>query len=128
MSEITACGCKKILIVEDNLLIAGMLKESLESEGFLARVSPDGLDALFQIERERPDVLLLDLELPRLSGAEVCKKIRRNDTSILIIMVTGRTSEADRIIGRVIGADHYLTKPFDFKALLKIINRHFSGQ
>jgi len=118
---------KKILIVDDDPAIVESLKHILERRGCRTCVAMDGEAALQKIEQETIDLVLLDLELPKLPGEEVCKKIRKNEKmkNIPIIMVSGKNTDTDRIIGRVIGADYYVTKPFDVMELLEIISEAF---
>ena len=107
----------KILLVEDERSIAEGLKVSLESEGFQVAWAKDGHEALSAWERVRPDLIVLDLMLPRVSGTEVCRTIRtRSDVPIL--MLTARDTEVDRVVGLEIGADDYLTKPFSTRELV----------
>lgn len=107
----------KILLVEDERSIAEGLKISLESEGFQVVWAKDGDEALAAWERTRPDLIVLDLMLPGVSGTEVCRTIRvRSD--IPIIMLTARDTEVDRVVGLEIGADDYVTKPFSTRELI----------
>ena len=113
----------KVLIVDDDPDIIRLLKRALNQKNYLISVAMDGEEALQKITQECPDLVILDLGLPRLSGEEVCKKIRKNEKfeKIRIVMLTGKAGEVDRIIGKVIGADHYMTKPFDLLELLKTV-------
>ena len=107
----------KILLVEDERSIAEGLKISLEAEGFQVGWAKDGNEALTAWERARPDLIVLDLMLPGISGTEVCRTIRaRSDVPIL--MLTARDTEVDRVVGLEIGADDYLTKPFSTRELI----------
>jgi len=107
----------KILLVEDERSIAEGLKVSLESEGFQVAWAKDGHEALAAWERSGPDLIVLDLMLPGVSGTEVCRTIRaRSDVPIL--MLTARDTEVDRVVGLEIGADDYLTKPFSTRELI----------
>jgi two-component system alkaline phosphatase synthesis response regulator PhoP len=100
-----------VLIVEDEPEIAGLLRSHLEPEGFRVRAVRDGEAALREVEQAVPDLVILDLVLPRLSGFEVSRRIR--ETSLVpIIMLTARDEEDDRISGLEQGADDYITKPF----------------
>ena len=107
----------KILLVEDERSIAEGLKISLESEGFQVAWAKDGTEALGAWERTRPDLIVLDLMLPGVSGAEVCRTIRTR-SDVPIIMLTARDTEVDRVVGLEIGADDYLTKPFSTRELI----------
>ncbi len=107
----------KILLVEDERSIAEGLKISLEAEGFQVAWAKDGHEAVSAWERARPDLIVLDLMLPGMSGTEVCRTIRlRSD--VPIIMLTARDTEVDRVVGLEIGADDYLTKPFSTRELV----------
>jgi two-component system, OmpR family, response regulator RegX3 len=107
----------KILLVEDEQSIAEGLKVSLEAEGFQVTWARDGLAAVPAWERVRPDLIVLDLMLPGMSGTEVCRTIRAR-SDVLIIMLTARDAEVDRVVGLEIGADDYLTKPFSTRELI----------
>jgi len=107
----------KILLVEDERSIAEGLKISLEAEGFQVAWAKDGTEALGAWERTRPDLIVLDLMLPGVSGTEVCRTIRTR-SDVPIIMLTARDTEVDRVVGLEIGADDYLTKPFSTRELI----------
>jgi len=107
----------KILLVEDERSIAEGLKISLEAEGFQVGWAKDGHEAVSAWERTRPDLIVLDLMLPGLSGTEVCRTIRAR-SDVPIIMLTARDAEVDRVVGLEIGADDYLTKPFSTRELI----------
>lgn len=108
---------QKLLIVEDEKRIAQWVKTYAERDGYDCVVSEDGLDALDLFHREQPDLVVLDLMLPRLDGWEVCRAIREH-SDVPIIMLTARISEHDIIQGLKIGADDYVTKPFSPAELL----------
>ena len=101
-----------VLIVEDNERIANWVKVYLERAGFSAEVALDGESGLTLARRLIPDLVILDLTLPRLDGVEVCKILRR-ESAIPIMMLTARETPAERIIGLDSGADDYIIKPFD---------------
>lgn len=101
----------KALIVEDDLVLADVLAFTLRREGYEVILAQDGASALELFASEKPAIILLDLNLPRLDGAEVCKRIRKTHATP-IIMLSARDSDADVIRGLEIGADDYLTKPF----------------
>ena len=107
----------RILLVEDERSIAEGLKVSLEAEGFDLTWARDGQEALAGWERARPDLILLDLMLPGVSGIEVCRAIRAR-SPVPIIMLTARDTEVDRVVGLELGADDYLTKPFSSRELV----------
>lgn len=101
----------KILIVEDESRIVRTLRLYLEQAGFAVCAATDGEQALAVFKRERPSLILLDLNLPGLDGLDVCRALRR-DSHVPIIMVTARSEEMDRLIGLEMGADDYVVKPF----------------
>ena len=111
---------QKIYIVEDAPDIRETLKYNFSNEGFEVFTSPDGEEALSNIKKVLPDVLILDLMLPGLSGLDVCKSIRADDDirDISIIMLTAKGEEIDRVIGFELGADDYVTKPFSVRELI----------
>jgi len=110
---------KKILLIEDDRDIVELVRYNLEKEGYQVSASGDGATGLAQLRKSPPDLLLLDLMLPKLSGLEICKEIRR-DTALNrlpIVMLTARGEEADRVVGLELGADDYVTKPFSPREL-----------
>jgi DNA-binding response OmpR family regulator len=106
-----------ILVVEDDLTLLETLEYNLAGEGYEVVTAADGLTALEVAREEQPDLIVLDLMLPRLDGFEVCRILRR-ETSVPILMLTARTDEVDRVVGLEVGADDYLTKPFSMRELL----------
>ena len=110
---------QKIYIVEDEPDIRETLKYNFSNEGFEVFTAPDGEEALSNIKKVLPDVLILDLMLPGLSGLDVCKSIRADDDikDMSIIMLTAKGEEIDRVIGFELGADDYVTKPFSVREL-----------
>ena len=110
----------RILIVEDEPDILNLLAFNLENSGFETIKAVDGYDALEKARKEAPDLVLLDLMLPKLDGFEVCRKIRENPglKHIPIIMLTAKGEEVDTITGLELGADDYVTKPFSPKELI----------
>ena len=107
----------RVLLVEDEKAIAEALAITLEAEGFQVAWVKDGLAALPTWERVRPDVVILDLMLPGMSGTEICRALRsRSDGPI--IMLTARDAEVDRVVGLELGADDYITKPFSARELV----------
>jgi len=110
----------KVLIVEDEESISTLLDYNLAREDFDTRIAVDGEDALLKTQEFHPDIVILDWMLPKVSGIEVCRRLRQNpDTRNLpIIMLTARSEETDRIRGLETGADDYLTKPFSTAELL----------
>ena len=111
---------EKILIVEDEKDIVRMLEYNLKKEGFRTVSCHDGEDALDLAGREGPDLILLDLMLPRIDGIEVCKELKKvSKTSLIpIIMLTAKSQESDKVLGLELGADDYVTKPFSPRELI----------
>jgi DNA-binding response OmpR family regulator len=107
----------RVLVVEDDADIADVLRRSLRNEGYDVRTSVDGVDALDVAAGFVPDLVVLDLGLPRLDGVEVCRQLRA-DGDVPILMLTARAETEDRVAGLDSGADDYLTKPFERKELL----------
>ena len=108
-----------VLVVEDEDALATLLQYNLEKEGYRVALAADGEEALMQIEERLPDLVVLDWMLPKVSGVEVCRRLRsRAETRNLpIIMLTARGEESDRVRGLDTGADDYLTKPFSMAEL-----------
>jgi len=106
-----------VLIVEDEESLADPLAFLLRKEGFEASVINDGAGALAAFDRTNPDIVLLDLMLPGMSGTEVCKALRSR-SSVPVIMVTARDSEIDKVVGLELGADDYVTKPYSARELI----------
>jgi DNA-binding response OmpR family regulator len=102
---------RKILIVDDEARLVDVLKAYLERDGYRAVTAYDGKQALFVARREKPDLILLDLMLPEIDGLEVCRTLRK-ESDTPIIMLTARSEETDKLIGLELGADDYVTKPF----------------
>ncbi|MGO9639829.1 MAG: response regulator [Candidatus Acidiferrales bacterium] len=122
---------KKILLIEDDRDIVELVRYNLTREGFELTAVGDGSSGLAQIRKTPPDLLLLDLMLPKLPGLEVCKEIRRDQAlnRLPILILSARGEEADRVLGLELGADDYVTKPFSprelvarIKALLRRID------
>jgi len=108
---------KTVLIVDDEKNIVDILSFNLKKEGFEITAAYDGESALIQYSQKRPDLILLDVMLPRLDGFEVCRRIRENDRRTPIIMLTAREEETDKVLGLDLGADDYITKPFSVREL-----------
>jgi DNA-binding response OmpR family regulator len=107
----------KILVVDDDPDLAGLIAYALRQAGYLAVVAADGESALAFFAREAPDLVILDLNLPKLSGLEVCRKLRQSSKTP-IMMLTVKNAEEDEVAGLDAGADDYLTKPFSPRTLL----------
>jgi two-component system, OmpR family, alkaline phosphatase synthesis response regulator PhoP len=118
---------KKILIVEDDKDIIELVRYNLEKENFRVIHAQDGVLGLTQIRKTRPDLIILDLMLPRLSGLEICREVRKDPSlsRIPIIMLTARGDEADRVVGLEMGADDYVPKPFSPRELVARVRALF---
>ena len=112
-----------ILVVEDETALRETLAYNLARQEYTVETAADGLAALEAARRLRPDLILLDLMLPKLDGIEVCR-ILRQEMSIPILMLTARDDEIDRVLGLEIGADDYITKPFSMRELLARVKAH----
>ena len=110
----------KILIIEDEPSQIELIHYNLKTEGYEVFTSHDGEDGLMQASEVLPDLILLDWMIPKISGMEVCRRLRRNSLTreIPVIMVTARSEEVDKIQGLDMGADDYITKPYSIKELL----------
>jgi DNA-binding response OmpR family regulator len=109
---------EKILIVEDDPAILTGLEDLLAGEGFEVRSARDGTAALRAYQAEAPALILLDIMIPRMSGLDVCREIRRKDPLTPILMLTAKGQEVDKIVGLELGADDYIVKPFGVGELL----------
>jgi two-component system, OmpR family, response regulator RegX3 len=116
-------GQPRILLVEDEESLAESIRYSLEREGYAVSVAPDGRKAVDRFRSDAPDLIVLDLMLPELSGLDVCRMIREEST-VPIVMVTAKDSEADKVTGLELGADDYVTKPFSVRELVSRIRAH----
>ena len=110
-------GAVRVLVVEDEASFADALTVGLEREGFEVEVATDGVAALEAFDRREPDLVLLDLMLPRLSGLDVCRQIRTR-SQVPVIMVTAKGAEVDTVVGLEVGADDYVTKPYRLRELV----------
>lgn len=120
---------KRVLVIEDEYSASKFLSMRLQNLGFEVSTASDGMTGLKEATETIPDLIILDLMLPQLPGEEVCKSLRESFDERLIkipiIMLTGKDSMVDKILGKVIGADAYLTKPYEFKDLLEAIKKIF---
>jgi two-component system alkaline phosphatase synthesis response regulator PhoP len=117
-SKAEAKGAGRILIVDDEPDMLLGLKDNFEFEGYQVLTAGDGTAGLELARAEKPDLVVLDLMLPRLSGLEVCKTLRGEGFDKPIVMVTARGQEIDKVVGLELGADDYVTKPFSIRELL----------
>ena len=109
---------KKILVVEDEKNIVDILAFNLKREGYEVVTAMDGAAGLALALAEDPDLILLDLMLPKLDGVEVCRRLREQGRTTSVIMLTAREEESDKVLGLELGADDYITKPFSMRELL----------
>jgi len=108
----------RILVVEDDPAILRGLADNLEFESYEVLTAGDSQTGYSLIRSQRPDLIILDLMLPKLSGYELCRKVRGEGDTTPILMLTARSEEADRVLGLDLGADDYVTKPFSIRELL----------
>ena len=108
----------RILIVEDDQTLLDVLQYNMANEGYKVLTALDGAVALELAEREKPDLIILDIMLPGLDGFEVCRILRRKEMTMPILMLTARVEEVDKVVGLELGADDYMTKPFSVRELL----------
>lgn len=108
----------KILIVEDEPAMVAGLRDNFEFEGYQVVSAPDGVAGLERALKDSPDLVILDVMMPRMSGLDVCKQLKQKRPSIPIIMLTARGQEVDKVVGLELGADDYVTKPFSIRELL----------
>ncbi|MFH1169242.1 MAG: response regulator transcription factor [Chloroflexota bacterium] len=123
-------AAKKVLVVDDEARIADIIKAYLERDGYQVAVAYDGRAALETARKQPPDMIILDLMLPEISGWDVCRSLRR-ESDVPIIMLTAREEVTDKIVGLELGADDYVTKPFDPKELMsrvKAVLRRYEGR
>lgn len=109
-----------ILVIEDERDMAELVAFNLEQEGYKSLIASDGVAGLDMVRKHNPDLVLLDLMLPRLLGTEVCKQLKKSKSTahIPVIMVTARGEEIDKVVGFEIGADDYVVKPFSIRELI----------
>jgi two-component system response regulator RegX3 len=120
----------KILIVEDEISFSDALEFILKQEGFEVVIAVDGREALAKFAESKPDIILLDVMIPEISGTEVCRTIRAT-SDVPIIMVTAKDAEIDRVVGLELGADDYVTKPYSSRELvarIKAVMRRRTGE
>ena len=109
---------KRILIIEDDQAILRGLKDNLEYESYEVLTATDGEQGYCLIREKKPDLIILDLMLPKMSGYELCRKMREEGVTTPILMLTARGEEVDRVLGLDLGADDYVTKPFSVPELM----------
>jgi DNA-binding response OmpR family regulator len=109
---------RKVLIVEDDDSMAVALRDGFEYEGYQVAVAKDGAAGLEMAIEGKPDLMVLDVMLPKMNGLDVCRQIRKDGNNLPIIMLTARGQEIDKVLGLKLGADDYITKPFGFLELM----------
>lgn len=109
---------QRILVVDDEPSITKLVSYNLEKSGFVVDTAADGQTALDKADETQPDLIVLDLMLPRIDGLEVCKRLRQKNNHTPILMLTAKDEELDRVLGLELGADDYLTKPFSPRELV----------
>jgi len=119
---------KKILIVDDEVFIVETVKFALEHAGYECAAAYDGIEAVKMTRDYDPDLILLDIMLPKLNGFKVCRLLKFDEKfkHIAIIMMTARTQEKDRALGMETGADEYMTKPFEIDDMLRLVQKHLA--
>ena len=117
---------KRILVVDDEVDLVEIIRFSLELEGYDVLIAYNGEEALNQARKENPDLVLLDLMLPKLDGYNVCRLLKYDEKykHIPILMLTAKTQEKDRATGMETGANEYITKPFDMDELMKKVKNY----
>jgi len=110
----------KILIIEDDKNMVSTLTSLLQIKGFEVISAYDGYEGIYKAQKQSPNLVILDLRLPGLPGEEICKELKKDNKSgnLPIIMISAKGQESDRVVGKVIGADYYITKPFDMDDLI----------
>ena len=109
---------QRVLVVDDDPTVSDVVRRYLEREGFAVELAGDGQQALDAYAADRPDLVVLDLMLPGIDGLEVCRRLRTQDRTLPVIMLTALGEESDRVLGLEIGADDYVTKPFSPRELV----------
>lgn len=109
----TQANAPRILVVDDEVMLADLLSQALRHEGWETATASDGLDALAKATTFRPDVVILDVQMPRMDGLETLERLRARDPHLPVLFLTARDAVADRVQGLRAGADDYVTKPFD---------------
>ncbi|HEX5480442.1 MAG TPA: response regulator transcription factor [Dehalococcoidia bacterium] len=117
MGGADAAAGQTILVVDDEPSLTAALSYNLRKDGFRVITAGDGIAALQEARRERPDLIVLDLMLPKMDGLEVCRRVRA-ESAVPIIMLTAKGEEMDRVVGLEVGADDYLAKPFGMRELM----------
>jgi DNA-binding response OmpR family regulator len=117
-------GQKKVLVIDDEAMIRKTVRLACEKEGYAVQEAENGTEGITKVDSFRPDLILLDLMLPDISGFDVCRDIRRAGTKVPILILSAKTEEIDVVVGLEIGADDYVIKPFRPRELLARIAAH----
>jgi DNA-binding response OmpR family regulator len=119
---------KRILVVDDEKDLVETIKLKLTSEGYEVDEAFDGKQALEKVKQRQPDLILLDVMMPQVNGYQVCRELKKSDKfkQIPVVMLTAKAQESDKFWGMETGADDYVTKPFEFDALLSSIKKLLS--
>ncbi|HEY0411034.1 MAG TPA: response regulator transcription factor [Candidatus Dormibacteraeota bacterium] len=117
-------GQRRVLVIDDEALIRKTVRLACEQEGYAVQEAETGTQALTALESFRPDIILLDLMLPDISGFDICRDIRRTGSKVPILILSAKTEEIDVVVGLEIGADDYIVKPFRPRELLARIAAH----
>jgi DNA-binding response OmpR family regulator len=114
-----------ILVVDDSPVVVEAVREALLGDGYVVFAASDGIEALDIVKREKIDLILLDIDMPRMNGYQLCKLLKKdtNLKQIPIVMLTAKSAEADRMWGLKAGSDEYLTKPFNYAKVKEVIKR-----
>ncbi|HOO55598.1 MAG TPA: response regulator [bacterium] len=114
-----------ILVVDDSPVVVEAVREALLTDSFNVHTASDGIEALDMVKNNHIDLILLDIDMPRMNGYQLCKILKRdpNFKNIPIVMLTAKSSDADRIWGLKAGSDEYLTKPFNYAKVKEVIKR-----
>jgi twitching motility two-component system response regulator PilG len=117
-----------ILIVDDSSTVCKLVSLTLTRQDYEVTVAVDGIDALAKLNEELPDLILLDITMPRMDGYQVCKVVKGNSETadIPIVMLSGKDGFFDKVRGRMVGATDYITKPFEPQELVKVVRRHLT--
>jgi DNA-binding response OmpR family regulator len=115
---------QRVLIIEDEPNLVLGLRDSCEYEGYDVVVATDGEEGIIKACEDNPDIILLDIMLPKMSGLDVCRILRSRGIDVPIIMLTARGQEIDKVVGLEVGADDYVTKPFSLNELLARVRAH----
>ena len=114
-----------ILVVDDSHVVVEAVSEALQGDGYNVFTAADGIEALDLVKRQDVDLILLDIDMPRMNGYQLCKLLKRdpNYKHIPIVMLTAKSAETDRVWGLKAGSDEYLTKPFNYAKVKEVIKR-----